>query len=119
GALICFPPETTVLCGSGARPIRDICVGQIVHAYDAGTRTPVSARATATKRGGAPYLMNIAFSDGGSIRATRRHRFFEPELENWIPARCLRPNSAVLRSDGAVAYVVSAELDERESLTCN
>jgi hypothetical protein len=119
GALICFPPETMVLCEGGARPIGDLGVGQVVHAYDAGTQTPVLARVTATIRGWAPYLMNITFSDGGSIRATRRHRFFEPVLKDWLPARCLRPNSAVLRSDGAVVYVVSAELDERESRTCN
>ena len=99
-SLPCFSADTPVWTSTGPKPISALVSGDLVRAYDMASKRTELRGVDAVFVNRTVHFYDIGL-DGGTIRATGRHRFWIPDEDSWVEARELQAGTRLLHWDGS------------------
>ena len=115
----CFSGDTPILTAQGYRRIDQLAVGGSVLSYDHAGGTLVERRIASLFSRSVDHYLKVTLADGGQLRVTEEHPFYDPKTGNYRPIGSFRSGQAVAQvsSEGlSVLPIVSIE-HVQDSLT--
>jgi len=88
---------------AGPRAIKDLAPGDTVWSMNPKTGTLEAAKVLRTFGFVSSELQQVTFSNGGSLRVTATHYFYDPRLGDYKPMRKFQPGDKLLAWTGEPA----------------
>jgi len=108
-AIPCFPVGTLVVTADGKKPIETLVEGCKVRSFDEAGQVIIGREITAVLRNKAVCLVDITTGDE-KLSATKRHRFWVENCQNWVEAGDLAPGMRLRTVRGQLPIITAVAL---------